>query len=81
MNASFLDLRKRSREILGALERNETITLFYRGKPKAVITPLEEAETPKFEELPAFGIWADRDDMADPAAYVRELRQGRYRDL
>ena len=81
MNASFLDLRTRSREILGALERNEKITLFYRGKPKAVISPIEETETPKVEDLPAFGIWADRDDMADPAAYVRELRKGRYRDL
>jgi len=81
MNASFLDLRTRSREILGALERNEKITLFYRGKPKAVIMPIGEEGAPKAEDLPAFGIWADREDMADPAAYIREVRKGRYRDL
>ena len=28
---------------------------------------------------PAFGIWRDREDMADMAAYVRKLREPRYR--
>jgi hypothetical protein len=27
---------------------------------------------------PAFGIWRDREDTADVAAYVRRLRQPRY---
>lgn len=27
---------------------------------------------------PAFGIWRDRDDMADVAAYLRRLRAPRY---
>lgn len=27
---------------------------------------------------PAFGIWRDREDMADVAAYVRKLRDPRY---
>ncbi len=27
---------------------------------------------------PAFGIWRDRDDMADVAAYMRKLRAARY---
>jgi len=27
---------------------------------------------------PAFGIWRDREDMADVAAYVRKIRAGRY---
>ena len=27
---------------------------------------------------PAFGIWRDREDMADVAAYLREIRQPRY---
>lgn len=28
---------------------------------------------------PAFGIWRDREDMADVAAYVRKLREPRYK--
>jgi hypothetical protein len=30
---------------------------------------------------PAFGMWADREDMKDVAAYVRNLRKGRFDDL
>ena len=81
MNASFLDLRKRSREILRALERNEEVTLLYRGKPKAVISPIGDESAPAASGVAAFGMWADRADMADPAAYVRGLRRGRHRDL
>ncbi len=28
---------------------------------------------------PAFGIWRDRDDVADVAAYARKLRESRYK--
>ncbi len=28
-----------------------------------------------FETLPFFGMWADRDDLADSAAWVRQERQ------
>ncbi len=27
---------------------------------------------------PAFGIWRDREDMADVTAYARKIRQARY---
>ncbi len=27
---------------------------------------------------PAFGMWADREDLTDPAAYARKLREPRY---
>lgn len=42
----------------------------------------EEAQAAPAEEFttddPAFGIWRDREDMADVAAYVRKIRQPRY---
>jgi addiction module RelB/DinJ family antitoxin len=31
--------------------------------------------------LPAFGMWADRQDMENPTAWVQNLRRGRYRNL
>lgn len=37
-------------------------------------TPAEEFVT----DDPAFGIWRDREDMADVAAYVRRIREPRY---
>lgn len=84
MKASFVDLRTKSSEILQALERNEEVTVLYRGQPKAIIQPINpERNKPsiKAEEHAAFGIWADRDDWADVAEQVRTLRKGRYRDL
>ena len=50
----------------------------------ALVTVRIEEETPPApsEEFitddPAFGIWRDREDMADVAAYVRKIRQPRY---
>ena len=44
----------------------------------------EEAETPTTSaaesqgEDPLFGMWRDREDMADVAAYVRKLRAPRF---
>jgi hypothetical protein len=79
MKASILDLRRRMRNILRALDRRESVTLFYRGKKKAVIEPiLPRGEgTPKVTEHSAFGMWKDRPDMEDVAGKVRELRKPR----
>ena len=80
MKASFLDLRRRSKEILRALERNEPVTVLYRGRPKAIMQPLAVGGEPsgsKAADHPAFGLWADRDDLTDVAAHVRRLRRGR----
>lgn len=35
-------------------------------------------EVPFETSDPAFGIWRDRQDMADVPAYVRKLREPRY---
>ncbi len=81
MEVSFSDLRKHSRDILRALERNEPITLLYRGKPKAVITPIASAPKVRAEDAPGFGIWSDRPEMDDATEYVRSLRERRHCDI
>ena len=65
--------------IFTALNRNEKVTLTYRGKKKAFIVPCSEEES-KFSALehPAFGMWRDRDDLSDVDSYVRSLRKGRF---
>ena len=80
MEASVLDLRKKMREIMSAIDRHECVTLTYRGCCRAVIVPLSEAKQSKIQvaDLPAFGMWAERADMADPVAYVEELRRPRF---
>lgn len=66
MKASFVDLRKRSAEIIRALERNERVTVLYRGRPKAVMYPLAVEgveEAPRAGDHAAFGMWAGRKDL------------------
>ena len=79
MEASVLDLRKRMREVMSAIDRHERVTLTHRGRRRAVIVPLTEAKQSKVRvaDLPAFGMWAERADMADPVDYVKELRKPR----
>jgi antitoxin (DNA-binding transcriptional repressor) of toxin-antitoxin stability system len=84
MKASFVDLRKKSSEVIRALHRNESVTVLYRGEPAAVMQPINaQADKPliKTADHPAFGLWADRDDMTDVAAHVRGLRKGRFDDI
>jgi antitoxin (DNA-binding transcriptional repressor) of toxin-antitoxin stability system len=78
MNATFLDLRKNTKNILSAIERNESVTLTYRGRKKALIIPCEDSKTrPSIKDCAAFGMWDDREDMENVEAYVRNLRKGR----
>lgn len=80
MKLTLLDLRRDPEKILTALERNEPIVLSHRGKAIARIVPLEESDRCRPSEHEAFGMWADREDMKDPSAWVAELRKGRFRD-
>jgi hypothetical protein len=80
MKASFVDLRKKSGQIIRALSRNEAVTVLYRGKAAAVMQPIGTAVAtrPAVEDHPAFGMWAGRGDMKDVSAHVRRLRRGRF---
>jgi len=78
MEATVLDLRKKMREVLAAIDRHEQITLTHRGRRRAVIIPFSEKKKKiKVSDLPAFGMWADRKDMEDPVSAVEKLREPR----
>lgn len=81
MKASILDLRRRMKDVLLALDRNETVTIFYRGKEKAILSPTRKQTNKSVKDHEAFGMWRDRKDMADVDAYVRNLRKGRLNDF
>jgi antitoxin (DNA-binding transcriptional repressor) of toxin-antitoxin stability system len=79
MKASVLDLRKNMGEVLAAIERREHVTLTHRGKCKAIIIPAasENKNRLKVTDLPAFGMWRERDDFADVEKTVRKMREPR----
>ena len=81
MKATTLDLRYRTKDVLKAVERGETVIVSYRGKAKAQIVPLSSAKTTALKTGEAFGLWKDRKDMGDVSAYVMKLRKNRFSDL
>jgi hypothetical protein len=56
MQASIVDLRYKTNEILKALDRNESVTVLYRGKVKGVITPAGKRSKSKIRDHPFFGM-------------------------
>ena len=81
MNISTKALRTRVREVLECLDRGEEVTLTYRGKPRARLVGIDTSDgsdDAEDDELPAFGMWSDRDDLQDVSDHVRRLRRGRF---
>ena len=83
MKATFLDLRRRMKDVLRALDRGESVTLLYRGKERAVLVPAgrRKKEGASLTALPFYGMWEDREEMRDVGRYVRRLRKGRVHAL
>lgn len=77
MNASVVDLRYRMKDILKALDRNETVTIMYHGKKKGIITPSSSSNDINIFQHPFFGMTAD-DTEKSVETTVDELRDVRY---
>lgn len=77
MNASIVDLRYKTSEILAALDKRERVTILYHGKPRGTIVPLEEeAPSVPVREHEFFGMYAEDKEPVD--AVMERLRGGRY---
>ncbi len=79
MASSVLDLEKQLPDVLRALKRQEKVVVSYGRKKLALLQPLPaDADTEgNVRDNPLFGIWRDREEFADPAAFVRSIRRGR----
>lgn len=80
MDATIVDLRYRMKEVLRAIDRGETVTVLHRGKARARLEPVvpsSDTDMPSTKDQPLFGLWKDRDEMADPVSWVRSLRRPR----
>jgi antitoxin (DNA-binding transcriptional repressor) of toxin-antitoxin stability system len=79
MEVTVLNLRKNITKVIAAINRNERVTLTYRGKRKATIIPFREikSQKAKFADFPAFGMWKDREDFEDVEKAVRKMREPR----
>lgn len=77
MEASITDLRYKTREILQALERRETVMLMYHGKVKGRIVPEGRPKGKTLRDHPFFGM--GKDDTRPVQQIIDELRAPRYR--
>ena len=76
MKASIVDLRYKTKDILKALDRKESVTVLYHGKIKGVIKPAGMETKFKISDHPFFGM------TPKPSKTVSEelegLRKARY---
>jgi prevent-host-death family protein len=77
MKVTTVDLRRKTKEIVRALDRGESVTITYRGEEKGTIVPAGRKKRPSITESPFFGMWKDREDMKDVHEYLRRLRERR----
>ena len=56
-------------DIIRALERNETVTLLYRGKKKGVIHPHRDTSVRKVEEHSFFGAGAESERSVEEESF------------
>ncbi|MFU8848289.1 MAG: type II toxin-antitoxin system Phd/YefM family antitoxin [Opitutales bacterium] len=79
MEASIVDLRYKSKEVLRALDRNEEVRVTYRGKVKGrIISESESGGSMKVVDHPFFGIDMDEASEASVESIMDDLRKPRY---
>ena len=79
MNASIVDLRYKTKQILEALDRRETVSVLYHGKVKGRLVPAASADRKKVQDSAFFGMRAK--DRTPVPEVMQMLRGGRHRDL
>ena len=82
MNATTLDLRYRTREVMKSIDRGESVVITFRGKPKGVISPYRETTTKDGASImdhPFIGMWTESGTTVDDE--MNRLRGGRCNDL
>lgn len=76
MQASIVDLRYKSNDILSALDLGEEVVLLYRGKPKGTIIPMASKSTRVVTDHPFFGMNRQTDESVEEL--MDSLRNSRY---
>ncbi len=79
MKATVVDLRYKMNDVLKALDRNERVTVLYRGKIKGVLVPAGEKKNLKINEHPFIGMLSQETKSVEDS--MKELRKPRYDDI
>ena len=77
MKASIRELRSKTKQILSAVQRGETVIISNRGLSYAKIVAIKQRAKISEPEA-AYGMWDKDETTRDVKAYVNQLRQGRH---
>jgi antitoxin (DNA-binding transcriptional repressor) of toxin-antitoxin stability system len=81
MKATVVDLRYKMNDVLKALDRNEKVTVLYRGKVKGTLVPAKkQKKNLKISEHPFFGMFS-QDKETSVTEELNKLRGSRYDDI
>jgi hypothetical protein len=67
-------------DVLKALDRNEKVTVLYRGKVKGILIPSSQRKQIKITDHPFFGM-SSQDSKKSMLDEIPDLREGRYNDI
>jgi len=73
MKASIVDLRYKTRDILEALERNESVTVLYHGKVKGTLHPAGKQKHGNVMDHPFFGMHEDGEKEDKGLSVLEEM--------
>lgn len=77
MEATTKDLRLHTRELIAATDRGEHVIITFRGKPRAMLTPVRQPSGRRAARNPAFGLWADEAQTQSVDEQLRDMRKPR----
>jgi len=80
MKATIVDLRYKMNDVLKALDRNEKVTVLYRGKVKGTLIPSSKKTKQKITDHPFFGMSSNSKDIS-VQNIMDDLRGSRYNDI
>lgn len=79
MKTSIRNLRAKTKQILSAVQRGETVIISNRGVDYAKIVAADKPQKNQVKEPDmAFGMWADHKDVKDVKAYIDRVRAPRH---
>ena len=80
MKATVVDLRYKMHDVLKALDRNEKVTVLYRGKVKGILISSEQKKDLRITDHPFFGMFSQDTDKS-VLDELNDLRKPRYDDI
>ena len=76
--ASAKELRQKAAALLGDVRNGQEYLITHRGKPVAILSPVEKVGRRSFEPI-GFGIWKNRSEFRNVDKWLNRVRRPRFK--